>query len=873
MIRSSFGRNSSSYNRATPKALLLCAMALGLGVVVHAQPFPSFLLDTARYIGRDLGVQPNHSAAAASPRGGIVAWTNFNDHVFASRLTGSMDVVDTIPMDATGPWLLSYTAPAVACSDSGYAVAWRGFQATVSSYEWPWIALISNSGEVASRVALDTEVQVHSLGVAARSDRYVVVYDGWFPSSRSLDVRAVEVGLDGSILRRSLVARGEDSTPFVDSSVVAPGDAACLAVFEGPHSGTSDISARLIWPENPLADTQIIPIRRGAHAFGPRVAFDGENFWVGWREETTPYGETVAKVARVTQNGVVLDTGGIVVSSGVAGIDLAAANETLLVALGIEGDFVVGLRYDADAQLLDSTPVLLATNAHWPSSVAAAADTFLVVWSESADAFTWRAAGRRVTASGEVVDPESRDYAFSVNSHGTAELASDGENFLAVWTDVRAEPNYSPRFVGRRFDNHGRFLDAEPFTIGDPRTKPLRAVLTYGAGCYLLAWCEVPLDTEPTVTYATRISREGCVLDTVPIPLCCSTHLVNDLDVAFLRDSMFVVSLDDNNTVSTEVVRVMADGRVLDSTPVKIKVRWGSSMRNKRPGLASMGDTLVYACNLTDVSTKENWVAVGTYTPSLQQLDSVWWTRYPHPHFHADVACGNGRILAAQEPDLLVAPFFWVLDSALNRLDTAPMPVPSGVVGNFRRLAYEGANFLCVSKLRGGRFRDVRGYRMSPDGELLDMSTVPLVAFDSTYVIDDCALAADSLGHVGLAFFTYEPNGCRSNRARAAVFPRLTSGVASSYALADLKVLPVSPNPSTGIAWVLPTGTTKAPQTVTVRDIAGRVRTEVSFSPASADRGRAMLDLRRLPAGVYFLETAGERRSCKLVLARPGGAP
>jgi hypothetical protein len=48
---------------------------------------------------------------------------------------------------------------------------------------------------------------------------------------------------------------------------------------------------------------------------------------------------------------------------------------------------------------------------------------------------------------------------------------------------------------------------------------------------------------------------------------------------------------------------------------------------------------------------------------------------------------------------------------------------------------------------------------------------------------------------------------------------------------------------------------------------------EVSLNPASADRGQTMLDLRQLPAGVYFLETAGERRCCKLVLARPGGAP
>jgi len=63
----------------------------------------------------------------------------------------------------------------------------------------------------------------------------------------------------------------------------------------------------------------------------------------------------------------------------------------------------------------------------------------------------------------------------------------------------------------------------------------------------------------------------------------------------------------------------------------------------------------------------------------------------------------------------------------------------------------------------------------------------------------------------------------------------------------------------------------RGPQTIAFRSIAERVRTEVSLSPASADSGRTMLDLRHLPAGVYFLETADERRSCKLVLARPGG--
>lgn len=104
-------------------------------------------------------------------------------------------------------------------------------------------------------------------------------------------------------------------------------------------------------------------------------------------------------------------------------------------------------------------------------------------------------------------------------------------------------------------------------------------------------------------------------------------------------------------------------------------------------------------------------------------------------------------------------------------------------------------------------------------------------------------------------------------------FPSSPAGSSRAWATTNLSNLPVSPNPSTGVIWVRRKGSAKEPQRIVVRDIAGRVRTEVSLNPASADRGRTMLDLRRLPAGVYFLETAGERRNCKLVLVRPGGAP
>ena len=113
---------------------------------------------------------------------------------------------------------------------------------------------------------------------------------------------------------------------------------------------------------------------------------------------------------------------------------------------------------------------------------------------------------------------------------------------------------------------------------------------------------------------------------------------------------------------------------------------------------------------------------------------------------------------------------------------------------------------------------------------------------------------------------------CFAPGMRAAL-SRLTGGASTPPAAADLNLLPVVPNPSTGVTRLKLTSSAMESQTITIRHIGERVRTEASPNPASADRRRTMLDLRYLLAGVCFLETAGERRCSKLVLARPGGAP
>jgi hypothetical protein len=467
---------------------------------------------------------------------------------------------------------------------------------------------------------------------------------------------------------------------------------------------------------------------------------------------------------------------------------------------------------------------------------------------------TERLAGRRITASGNVVDPDVRDYAFSANYHDADHVvdapivASDGENFLAVWSDERADPNYSARLLGRRFDNQGRFLDAEPFTITDPSSTPLRPVLTYGADCYFLCWAG------STASYAVRISPQGEVVDTVPISLPSASQF-SAFDATFLRDSMFVILGGDTMTSAPLVVRVMADGRVLDSVPRVIKVRWSPEFTNRHPSIASIGDTLVMACRLYNTYTAELFLAVGLYDRSLKQYDSIWWP--PKPNYknpwRTSVACGGGRVLVASDPrNRSAKPELWLLDSVGHLLnDSLSLPNPS-VYGNNFSIGYDGANFMCVKS--GGGFTALPGYRVSRDGDLLE--SVSWASFESTLVTGHSGLARDSLGNVGLVFFTFETEGYMSDRIRAAVFPRLTGGVEEACGVQIPRhrsqtvvrhVLMLPPGPMLREYHML--------------DISGR---RVMVLKPGAN------DVRALAPGVYFirLDTPGFRSVKKAVVTR-----
>jgi hypothetical protein len=124
-------------------------------------------------------------------------------------------------------------------------------------------------------------------------------------------------------------------------------------------------------------------------------------------------------------------------------------------------------------------------------SIASNGEDFLVVWTEQRLGFGERAVfAARVAADGSVLDPEPRLLAgFELGAErpvpdGVARVASDGLDYLAVWP-ARLGASYQTR--GSRVLNDGTILDlAAP--LASHGWPVLEADVTWSAPDYLVVW-------------------------------------------------------------------------------------------------------------------------------------------------------------------------------------------------------------------------------------------------------------------------------------------------------------------------------------------------------------------------------------------------
>jgi hypothetical protein len=825
------------------------------GSVVLGQPYPSFMLDsTIRRVPPPASI--GHTRVAFGPEVGLATWT-VEGRLVGARIDRAGTLLDTVPIDVPGPY--SGGRPDVVWGCGYFLVAWM--EARTPS-DITACALIDTNGRVVWRRVVSPMRQGIDIAVAFDGTNFLAA---WIARSEADSLAAYfsRVTPTGVVLD-SPPKRVAQRAPIEQYDIdVCYHGGRYLAVWD--HWNTGGLWASWILPDGTVPDSVGFPIHPGVPVDFPTVTHDRQNFIVGWYEH-----HYKTKLARVTDNGEVLDTAGIVVDTNSHWEnDVCSTGDTTLVVYFTDslwkGDSLtpVAARVDTALQRLGA-PVALA----WPSegnvygngpsalSAATAGDSFIVTWAQPAQDIsvqgTCLAWFRRLDQQGQLLDTAPVPMSFGPNPQRLPDVATDGTDFLAVWVDLHYDSaNLTRPLVGRRFSADGALLDSQPFRIGGINAwEPAQA---FGGGCYLATWYE------DHGLSAARISAAGMLLDSVPTRIVDPAGQWPGPDVAY-GDSVFLVVWATSGLSQVHGVRMTPDGVVLDSTPLLLQA--DSLTGPNYPQVAFDGTNFLVA-RRDRLPTDQFQCA--RVSPAGQLLDSADITigtatddAYP------DLAFGGGVYGAADNR----RSYFWRVSPDGSALGFVPHSYQGAT-----RVVYDGTDFMLLTEMRDSSSyltNKLGALRITPDGQVLDDKPFALLTADSATVgVDNAAMAANGAGRVAVVTESYEPEPYGAYRIRAATFPAIV-GVNSQRDAAQPVAFRVSPNPASRIASLSFNLTQAGPVQVSAFDVTGRRCASLFSGRMKAGRQTLPLDTHRLANGVYFLrlEAGTTRHSTRLVVAR-----
>jgi len=314
-------------------------------------------------------------------------------HIEGTRVTTGGVVLDTSAVTISTDADLQYT-PAVAYDGTNYLVVWANQTLVYGRPNFQKFTIygnrVSGSGEVLDSVGFR---------IAPVS---IIGYSPFFPAIAFDGTNYLVVWQDGSIHAARV-------TP--DRAVL---DSPPILVSAGP----TDISTE------------------------PAVAFDGNNYLVVWDDwRNGAYSDLYA--ARVSRDGQVLDTAGIVISSAALNQRYAAVafdGTDYLVAWQDRrtGDFdIYAARVTPSGDVLDTVGIPVSRAPDWQTEPAVAFDgtNYLVVWHDARSSRPG-AYCARVTTAGVVLDTGGVYIAASFVGLGSSGMSVvfDGVNYFATWT-------------------------------------------------------------------------------------------------------------------------------------------------------------------------------------------------------------------------------------------------------------------------------------------------------------------------------------------------------------------------------------------------------------------------------------------------------
>jgi hypothetical protein len=521
----------------------------------------NIIYDTALYAQR-------FSSIAFDGTNYLVVWQDsrntYDLDIYGVRVNQTGVILDSAGISiSTNLYNQSY--PSIAFDGNNFLVVWTDDRNinTLDIYG----ARVNQSGIVIDTAGIPISTYFDDQfdpAIAFDGSNYLVVWTDY--RGPSYDIYGSRVTPSGIVLDSSgfLITLSHENQ---DSPSITYGDTNYLVVWRDERSEYDDVYGARINPEGILLDSGGIFISSyGDYEEYPSIAFDATNFLVVWSDYRNNNGDIYG--ARVDQNGVLLDPSGIRISS----IEYHQDYPTILfdgisyLVCWEDSRGIFGTRVTQAGAVLDTAGILISSSGRdeYPS-ISFDGTNYLVVWSNRNDIF-----GARLYQTGILIDTNSLVLSTGTYWQFSPSIAFDGINYFVVWEDSRNF--YESNIYGARLTQTGSILDPTGLTISTTANGQSVPALAFDGINYLVVWQEVQYGYEVDDIYGARVTPAGSLLDSIGLQISTARWKQTSPSIVFDSINYFVVWEDMRNYIYPDIygARIDPAGLILDPEGIPI---------------------------------------------------------------------------------------------------------------------------------------------------------------------------------------------------------------------------------------------------------------------------------------------------------------
>jgi hypothetical protein len=534
------------------------------------------------------------------------------------------------------------SAPAVASDGRDFLVVWRDHYLSATTADI-FLARVSGAGRVLDTgLSIASHVHAEAQPAVAYVNGYYLVVWEQGSTANSLWGLSIPPSLDGTQATRFPVTTqsGPQFRPTIAS--YGSGALVAWADDRGTDQQVYGVRLSPRGTRLDASDLRIGGSTRVSEILDLTAAFDGANVHVAWTDNSVYEGGRMrVRGTRVSPEGQVLDAaeGRLLGSTARFTGELAAASDgTQVLVVWASGPSetsdISGTRVDRDGVPLDSPPRLIsqAANSESQADVAFDGSNYFVVWADVRNGES-NIHGAWVDRSGHVLNPEGLRISRATGGQSDPRVAASGTDLLVVWSDYRASSG-APDIYAARVLRDGTVLEPDGIPLATGSSLQGNARVASDGTDYLVVWTDLQIPPSsimgtfvrggkagtaftlasqggnPAVAFqgtsyltvwganndilGLRLDRSGGVLD--PAPLGISQAAGSQMNPALASNGKgFLAVWQDTRTAAASGIyaaRVTPEGQVLDPEGLLVSLHSGSFLS---PKVASDGTSYVIA--------------------------------------------------------------------------------------------------------------------------------------------------------------------------------------------------------------------------------------------------------------------------------------